>query len=205
MTNRTNPNSAHSLTVQQEIISKLEHYTAQSTKQLMKSLERPYHTVRQAIKALENDGQIVPANNNYRNTEYKLADGNTVAHKIIPTIVVNDAEYKIVVLLDFRKQPKLRAAEAVKNIPMHVTRLLKVAERLHNGESAASVSLETIKMAMQADRQALRNAVEIYDQLLKNGKIWQSDLLKRFVNDTDWNQADVDDAYAQFFQKDNKS
>lgn len=201
MTSRTNPNSAHSLTVQQEIISKLEQFTSMSTKDLMDKIKRPYHTVRQAIKALENDGQIVPANNNYRNTEYKLADGNTVAHKIIPTIIVNDQEWKLVVLLDLRKQAKLRAAEAVTNIPMHMTRIFKIAERLNNGDSAAAVSLDTIKLAMQADRQALRNSIEIYDQVLKNGKVWQPDLLRRFVNDTDYNQKEIDEAYRAYFSK----
>lgn len=197
MPNKINPYSEFSLQVQSEVLLAL-NTQIQSTNELGKTLNRPYHTIRQAVLELENNGTIVAISRAYRNTKYKVADGTIINNRIIPTIKINDQDYKVSIIINNSYKPT-RAEIAANNLPKHLTRIFKIAQRLALGDRAAELSLPLIKHEMEADRDALINLLNVYTQIIKNGKIWSPEHLANFPNDTEWNQESLDRAYIHHF------
>lgn len=183
-----------------EIVELLSH-EPRTLKELEALTKKNYYTVRGSLNQLIDEGIARPVGYGGRGSKYMLqnADG---PNRIIPQIRLGKQTFKLIDLLQSRLQESPAAARAVINLPRHLTRLFKVAESAANGTAGASMPLESIRIQMSEDRQALVRALEIYDQVLSNPRVWEPEVLAKWPNDIEYNTKEVQDSYEFFFRTD---
>lgn len=183
-----------------EIVELLSHQQL-SLKELETRIGRNYYTVRGALNLLIDEGVARPVGYGGRGCKYMLQNEDG-PNRIIPRIRLGKDSFKLTDLLASRHQDVPAAAKAVINLPRHITRLFKVGEALAVGTASAALPLESIRIQMSEDRAALARALEIYDQVLSNPRVWEPEVLTKWPNDIEYNAAEVQASYDFYFKTD---
>ncbi len=183
--------------VANDLLVQLGH-GARSIAELASKTGHNYYTVRLVVQTLIDEGQIIRADNRFRNAKLKLVDASTPT-AVIPTVELNGNFYKLTDILGLRFQPQSKANTAVSNLPMHVTRLLNSARQEAEGKPQER-TLRFIKTEMQRDREYLKSALDVYDQVLNNPINWNPNSLARFTTDPAFNPRDLQDSYNHYFE-----
>lgn len=171
-----------------------------SINELSKELKVNYYSIRNAILHLENVGSVKAMTGSKRNTPY-MAINSSGPNRIIPTVHTTNGATKLHNVVAMHENPRPSAAVAVIELPKNVTRLFKVAEKLHNHQPIGT-SLTNIRHEMEQSLIALQNAVNVYQQILDNPRVWSPELLAKFPDDIEFNPDVVQKAYDFYFPKD---
>ncbi len=165
--------------------------------QLATSIGRNYYTTRGAVQQLIDAGEVSPVGYQQRNGLYKLGTSDVVRNSMT-TVTTRGNKHKIIDLLNMRN-PQPLAAIAVLNLPKHVVRILNLVKDLPQQEAESQILLNRIFDQVRSDRQALVNALEIYDDLLNNPRNWNVKSVERFKVDPDYDEDRIADGHKFFF------
>jgi predicted transcriptional regulator len=188
--------SAFQEIIANEILHKLETNPC-TVAELAADLHRNYYTTRLVVQSLMADGIIIRADNKFRNGKLALVAADTPT-SVIPSVSIGTVYYKLTQVLSMRHQKRSNGADAVLRFPMHITRLLNAAVSLSEGKDQTR-TLKLLQREMEKDREYIQQAVDIYDQILKNPVNWNPDSLKRFITDPALDMRDLKDAYSYYF------
>ena len=154
--------------------------------QIAQALGVNYYTVRNAVRDLVKDQQILTLGYpGTRNVKYGLQDdsGLTVSPtNTIPRFILNGTSHRVTDILGMETREQ-RASTSIRNLPKHVARLCNVAERFASDDNTATLAMESVRVEMHTDLKALEAAVETYKQILLNKRNWDPDTLKTWVDD----------------------
>lgn len=162
-----------------------------------------YHTVRKWVNVLKDEGYIRQVfNGNARDIKYTLGE-DTNANGIIPIITTPTGKSKAHVLMTMMhtNAPDTLAGKAISNLPQHIMRLMRAAERIYKDSVNLDHSIEMVRKDMLADREALSNFIDVYDQVLNNPKYWDPKLLSRFPLDAQWDESLLKSAIKHYFKE----
>lgn len=182
----------------QRILRSLEHRD-QTTAELSSDLNITYSSARKALGYLFEQGLVTTQPGQLRNAKWSITKHIT-SNQIIPTIKGLKGDFKLDEIMGEFRNTRPNAAVASVNLPRHITRIFAHAKRLAAGQTT-SVGLDLIRADVERDAAYLRQAADIYDQILRYPRIWDADLLAKFPEDIDFDQALFDQAYSHYFKE----
>ena len=184
-----------------QVITQMLGLRSYTISELAEDTGYSYWTVRNVIRELEEQGTVKPADNRYRNTKYRLAEAGE-ARNSMPVIINNGRKFKLIEILGLRHaNVTSHASRAADALPMHVTRLLNYARILATQPALFQErDLRLLRVEISKDREALAEALAVYEQLLDNPVNWNAQYLANFHHDPSFDGNEVIDAYKHYFQ-----
>lgn len=183
----------------QRILRSLEK-REQTTAELSNDLNITYSSARKALGYLLDQGLVTTKPGQLRNAKWSI-NKHITSNQIIPIIKALQGEFKLDEIMGEHRNTRPNAAVAAVNLPRHITRIFAHAKRLAAGQTT-TVGLDLIRADVERDAQYLRQAADIYEQILRYPRIWDADLLAKFPEDIDFDEALYEQAYSHYFKED---
>ena len=157
-----------------------------------------YHTVRKAVRNLQEANIVFTSSVHARNQKYKIdPDAKPIA--FMPMIANGSSRLPIVGLLNWvGKEDSMAAVGAVKNIAKIVTRILHYGVRSAEGVEV-SADLLRIQKEVSNNIKLLENLISIYRQLLTAPELWSPAELAKITDDSRFDVDEVLNAYEHYY------
>ena len=147
-----------------------------------------YYTVRKAVTRLVEDGKLKAYDRGRRNIRYTIGvdDGK---RRIIPSLVWQNETISAPIFLHSETFTNHYGQNWV-SIQGYLTRIFKLAERLHSGAPVQNIEadLRKIKAGLHVTQRSMDNLQFFLRQVLEENKLWDPVYLEKFPEDSQWNE-----------------
>lgn len=157
-----------------------------------------YHTVRKAVRALQEANIVFTSSSNARNQKYRIdPDARPVA--FMPMIANGPKRLPLTGLLQWvGEEDNMSAVGSVKAMPNVVTRLLHYGVRATEGVEVSG-DLIRIQKEIANHIKILANISSIYEQLLHMPELWSPAELAKITDDSRFDTEEVLQAFEHYF------
>ncbi len=159
-----------------------------------------YHSVKKALRMLEDNRLVFTNPGQLRNAKYTIVTDNF--NNAIPEFATaKGGKIKAHMLMAEYQNNRPRAAVSIVNLPRHIAKIFKHAERLKSGKTT-TLGLQLTRAEVERDYEWIKQAESLYKQLLDSPRMWDEQFLVKFPDDDSYDPELTAAAFAHFFKDD---
>ena len=151
-----------------------------------------YYTVRRIIARLH-DKNLVKVDGVIDRASVYAYCGPETLNDTIPVVTdsINKASMKVTGFLPLvGNEDEMKGVKALKRLPSHVANLLYLASLAKQG-SPVGKELSELRVQIQKDTLTAVNQANWYKQILQEPRFWDTESLRKFMDDPEWNMEEV--------------